>query len=167
MQKNEKKSPRNTKNSLNQTVRKRNYSQMNYENRELFERLRSKQSHYSANNYANDRKVIENRLLMISQFKKKHQKNRPHIKKKLNAIVDIRRLVYKKGIYLEGRGILIEIYKYPENIRIFAIDGESSDTYRLIISNADAFEFMKGSLNWEIFLKCLNIENGALVLEFP
>lgn len=155
------------KNSLNESFRKQRYDKLNHENRTLLERLKNKQSTYSARNYANDRKVIENRLLMISHFQNKTKTSpKPKNRKKITEILDPRKLIYEKKTYIDKKCIIVEIYQYPTNIKIIAIEEESSSTYRLIISHEDCYQITEGLQNWDNILRCLDIEGELLVLKF-
>ena len=101
---------------------------------------------------------------MISHFPKLPKTKIKTKKKKIKyTIFDMRKLVYKKGIYIQNEAFLVEIYKYPEDIRILAINAVTDDTYRLIINNKEIYLYEIHE-NWDMILKKLDFEGDSLLL---
>lgn len=69
-------------NTLNFASRQKNYNRINKENRSLYVRLNNQQSAYSRMHLASERRIVEKRIQMISQFGKKGRTlSRPRKKK--------------------------------------------------------------------------------------
>lgn len=153
--------------SLNYEKRKKNYEKINRENREIYERLVKKQSVYSRKRYASERKRVENRLAMISIFNKPAKSNAKHRTKRMSEdILDLKYLVLKESVLIKTRKFLIEIYKYPHDVKILAFDINTSDIFRLVLSTEEAFEIIGRNEDWTELLYCLNMENGTFTLTY-
>lgn len=153
--------------SLNYERRKKNYERINRENREIYERLVKKQSVYSRKRYASERKNIENRLAMISIFNKPGKLCTKHRTKRMSEdILDLKYLVLKEPVLIKSRKYLIEIYKYPYDVKILAYDSNTSDIFRLVLSTEEAFEIIGYAEDWTELLYCLNMENGTFTLTY-
>ena len=165
MQKHERPVKVQDKVSLNYRKRKSTYDRINKENKSIYTRLVNKQSAYSRQKYASDRKVIENRLAMISNHSLKPTPRRA-CKRLSEDLLDLKYLVLKQSIKLKNKIFLIEIYKYPQDLKILAFDTSSSDIFRLVLSEYEAEEFIGDNEDYDQLLEALNIEGDCLTLTY-
>lgn len=155
------------KQSLNYERRKKNYQRINQENKDIYDRLVKKQSAYSRKKYASERRTVENRLAMISIFNKPSRPSPKRQSKRISEdILDLKYLVLKKSVVINYRQFIIEIYKYPHDIKILAFDPYSPDIFRLILSHEEAFEIIGESEDWTELLSCLNMEGDTFTLAY-
>ena len=155
------------KQSLNYERRKKNYQRINQENRDIYDRLVKKQSAYSRKKYASERRTVENRLAMISVFNKPSRPSpKRHPKRMSEDILDLKYLVLKKAVFINYRQFIIEIYNYPNDIKVLAFDPYSPDIFRLILSPQEALDIIGESEDWTQLLSCLNMEGDTFTLTY-
>lgn len=78
--------------------------------------------------------------------------------------VDIKKLVFKQTIFFYDSSYLVEVFKGKDLIRIVACTEKYDKQYSVEVSFADAIDFMKGTENWELLIKCLHLENNEMSL---
>jgi hypothetical protein len=101
---------------------------------------------------------------MISHFAKPAAKKPPKRKLFLENTLDANNLVFEKPIFLQNRSIYIEIFLYPQDVRVQAMDVINEEVFRLALNHEEAFEIIGPDYDWEVLTKALTIEGESLML---
>ena len=153
-----------SKKTLNYEKRKKELHDITIKNQALLERLLKKKSNYNIKKWLKDSVNKNQKLTSFSKYKKqpkKEPKKQPKKPKKLKPIQS--KVLYKKGIILNNKKLLVEISR-KQNVEITAFELDSPHKYCLELDVNETLDLMNGIEDYQSILCKLQLYNDQFLL---